>query len=306
MVLAAGLGTRLRPMTHERPKPAVPVANRPLAWFTLDHLRRFGIDEVSLNTHHLGAVLEDRLLAETPSGLRLRFFHEERLLGTGGGIRHAALHLAEEGRTVLVMNSDILFAPDLAGAIARHRALGAVATMVLRPHPDPDSMGSVEIDREGRVRRLLGQPASSVTPLEKLMFTGVHVLSPEAFADLPADGCVIRTAYRRWVDSGATVAGFVDPGPWLDLGTPRAYLEANLDLAAGRLAWPGIEGRSGSLVHPAARVSPTASLSEVVVGAGAVIGDAVRLERAVVWDGVEVRASGREVVLTRDRVVPVS
>lgn len=306
MMLAAGLGTRLRPLTDERPKPVVPVANRPLAWFTLDHLRRFGIAEVAVNTHHLGEIVAARLRAEGPRGLDLRFFPETELLGTGGGIRNAARHLAEAGRTVLVMNSDILFGPDLTGALALHRRLGAVATMVLRPHPDPDRLGSVEIDAEGRVRRLLGAPAASPTPLTKWMFTGVHVLSPEAFADLPSAGCVIRTAYRRWIDGGAVVGGWVDRSPWRDLGTPTAYLAANLDLATGRLAWPGLGPGAGAAIHPTARIAPSADVRESVVGAGAVVRDGVRLRRAVVWDGASVEASGREVVITPRRTVAIS
>ncbi len=306
LVLAAGLGTRLRPMTSELPKPAVPVGNRPLAHFSVDRLRRFGVGPIALNTHHLASRLE-RELRGAPGGLTdLEFHHETTLLGTGGGIRNAASRFADEGRTVIVMNGDILFAPDLAGALEVHRAHDAKATMILRSHPDPDSLGSVAIDRVGRVERLLGLPEGRGEGLTKYMFTGVHILSPRAFADLPESGCVIRHAYRRWVDAGEVVAGFVDNSPWRDLGTPRAYLDANVELASGRLAWPGFEATSGgSLVHVSAVLGEGARLENSVVGAGAQVAQGVRLERCVLWPGSRATEPAREVVFTPESRVAV-
>src|SRR5690606_26610580 len=140
--------------------------------------------------------------------VRVRLLREETLLGTGGGIRNAASTLLEDGaELVVVLNSDILFEPDLAGAIATHRRLGAVATMGLRSDPNATRYGAVEGDGEGRVRRLLGVPASADAALRAFMFTGVHVLSRAAFEDLPAEGCIVRASYRRWIDGGAVVAG---------------------------------------------------------------------------------------------------
>lgn len=299
MVLAAGLGTRLRPLTDERPKPAVPVANRPLVALTLEHVARCGGRFVAINAHHLPDVLEEAVVRHAPADVRTRIFREAQLLGTGGGIRNAARALLEgDPELIVVLNADILFMPDLAGAIATHRRLGAVATMVLRPDPDAARYGAVEIDREGRVRRLLGVPAVG-DPLRPMMFTGVHVLARAAFADLPAEGCIVRHSYRRWVDSGAVVAGHVDDTPWRDLGTPAAYLEANLDLASGRARWPSIApDPEGNLVHPEARVEPGASLREAVVGAGATVRAAARVRRAVVWDGAEVGGEVADAVVT--------
>lgn len=293
MVFAAGLGTRLRPLTDAVPKPAVPLLNRPLASYSLERLAALGIARIAINTHHLGEVAMRELSRHLPAGVDVTFVHEPALLGTGGGLRNAWGRLG--GEPIVVMNGDILFWPDLEGALALHRRLDAIATVVLRPDPRARELGALEIDGEGRVRRLLGAPDFG-GPLRELMFTGVHVLSPRAFADLPERGCIIRTSYRRWVDEGEVVGGFVDESPFRDLGTPAEYLRANLDLLRGALRWPGVAPR-GVLVHESARVGEGARLSEVVVGEGARIEAGVSLERVVVWPGTHVAGDARDAVL---------
>lgn len=288
MVFAAGLGTRLRPLTDVLPKPVVPLLNRPLASYALERLAALGVREVAINTHHLGAVVERELAGHMPEGVNGRFVHEPSLLGTGGGLRNA---LGTSDEPVVVMNGDIFFWPDLDGAIALHERLGAIATVVLRRDPRARQLGALEVDGEGRVRRLLGRPENVAAPLEELMFTGVHVISPRGLRELPADGCIIRHSYRRWIDEGKVVGGFVDEGAWRDLGTPTEYLRANMDLLSGTLRWPGareaVLGEAGE----------GARLDEAVVGRGARIEAGVRLERVVVWPGVRVTEDAREAIL---------
>jgi len=275
IVLAAGLGSRLRPLTLERPKPAVPFGLAPMACVSLQVLADLGVRRVVMNTHHLGDRLPDLLAPHLPVGLEVTYLHEETLLGTGGGLRHAAAHL-DDGDPVLVLNSDIVFRPDLEGAIARHAELAAVATMVVRPDPDAERFGAIDVDARFEVQRLLGTPARAHgAPLQRYMFTGVHVLSPDAFADLPERGCIVQHAYRRWVDDAdRVVAAHVDDSPWTDIGTLAAYLEANLAL--------------GDVVHPSARVERS-SLERCVLGEGAHVTDA-SLTRVVVWPGARVGA----------------
>ncbi len=296
MVLAAGLGTRLRPLTDERPKPAVPVGNRPLVGYALEQVARSGGSVVAVNAHHLADVLEEAVTACAPPALRVSVLREETLLGTGGGIRNAAATLlAEDPELVVVLNADILFEPDLARAIATHRRLGAVATMVLRSDPDARRYGAVEIDDAGRVRRLLGVPETVEARLGAYMFTGVHVLSRAAFEDLPTEGCIVRASYRRWIDTGAVVAGHVDESPWRDLGTPAAYLAANVAAAEAQ--------PDGCLVHPDARIGEGASLRQTVLGAGCRVAPGVHLERVVVWDGVTVTESLADAIVTPKTIV---
>ena len=296
MVLAAGLGTRLRPLTEELPKPAVPVANRPLVAYALDLIRAYGGSRVVINAHHLPDRLEEAARAHGGS-LDLHVLREPQLLGTGGGLRNARdLLLEGDTDTVVVLNSDILFEPDLAAAIETHRRLGAIATMVLRTDPEAARYGAIEIDETARVRRLLGSPENVPLPTRPFMFTGVHVLSRDAFADLPESGCIVRHAYRRWVDGAVIVAGHVEESPWRDLGTLEAYLDANLD--AARLA-------GGALVAPTARVGKGAKLLDAVVGGGAEVADGVALERTVVWPGARATTDVRDAVVTPRGVTPV-
>ncbi|MCB9617231.1 MAG: NDP-sugar synthase [Sandaracinus sp.] len=292
MVLAAGLGTRLRPLTEERPKPAVPFGLRPLVCETLEALHRFGVREVAINVHHLAERMSELVDPHLPEGMRARYLHEPVLLGTGGALANAASWLTEPGEPVIVMNSDIVFSPDLDAALAAHRAHDAVATMVLRPDSAAKKLGAIDVDASGRVRRLLGTP-SFEGALDERMFTGVHVLAPRAFADFPAEGCIIRSAYRKWIDEGAVVAGVTDLSPWKDLGTLRAYLDANVALAG-----------EGALLHPTASIEAGASTTGVVVGAGAHVG-AVRLERVVVWPGARVEDDLVDAIVTPERVVSV-
>src|ERR1700759_4919134 len=153
MLVTAGFGTRLSPLTDVLPKPAVPVANRPLAWFALDHLRRFGVRDFVLNTHHLARELESALRAVAPGDVQLSFVHEPEILGTGGGIRNAWQPI--DGETFLVMNGKFLVPPAVAAAFALHRASGAIATMILQPRPAHDRLAAIEYGPDGRIWRIV-------------------------------------------------------------------------------------------------------------------------------------------------------
>ncbi len=299
MVFAAGLGTRLRPLTERLPKPVVPLMNRPLASYSLERLAAAGVTRCAVNTHHLADAVPRALEGHLPAAMDVTFVHEETLRGTGGGLRGGLEALLADGaddEPILVMNGDILFWPDLEGAIALHRRLGAVATMVLRPDPRARRFGAIHVDADGRVRRLLGEPAFE-GPLEEHMFTGVHVLSRAAIADLPRDGSVISGAYRGWVDGAATVAGFVDHGPWRDLGTPAEYLRAHVDMLSGALPWPTLTPPGASLVAHGASIGEGAILDRCVVGPGARVAAGARLTRAVVWAEAEVEGDAADVIV---------
>jgi len=310
MVFGAGLGTRLRPLTEERAKPAVPVANRALASLALAHLRDAGAQRVVLNAFHLGAELPAWIDADLPNGMRVTYLQEPRLLGTGGGLRNAASALldgADDDEVIVVMNGDVVYAPDLAAAMKQHRASGAIATMIVRATAGSDGHGAVEIDAErGCVGRIHQRPNVVPRALVPVTFTGVHLLSPRAFRDLPAEGCIVRSAYRRWIDGGLFVGAVVDESPWRDLGTLREYLEGNLELASGRLTSPYVTpSATGTLVAASARVHQSAKLDACVIGAGAIVDAGITLDRVVVWDGAHVTASARDAIVTRRSVVPV-
>ena len=283
MVFAAGLGTRLLPLTERLPKPVVPLMNRPLASYALERLAAAGVTRCAVNTHHLAEEVPRALEGFVPEGMEVVFVHEPELLGTGGGLRNGLAALGPTDEPILVMNGDIFFWPDFEEALILHERLGAVATTILRPDPRAKELGALEVDADSRVRRMLGQPEAVEVPLTEHMFTGVHVLSPRALEDLPERGCVIRHAYRRWVDDPeVTVGGFVDLGDWRDLGTPAEYLRAHLDLLDGRLRWPTEDFEEESTV---------------VLGEGAYVPEDVKLRRCVVWPGTTVTDHAHDAIL---------
>ena len=303
MLLAAGLGTRLRPLTDLRPKPIVPLANRPLAGFAMEHLASCGVQHIVANTHPQAELVESALKAACPSDVSLRFSREARLLGTGGGLRKARPLFDDPGSPVIVMNGDTLFAPDLAKALVEHEARGAVATMILRPTTEPERFGAIGIDAEGWVRSLLGAPR----PLpghRALMFTGIHILAPSAWAQMPESGCVIRSAYRHWVDSGAPVLGIVDESPWADLGTVSEYHRLNLELASGSFAWPGLRPRAGCILPD--ELDPSEQVRQSVIGHDVQLAEGVTLDRCVVWPHSNVRRSASHAVITPEHRIELS
>ena len=295
LLLCAGLGTRLRPLSDERPKPLVPVLGRPLADFALAQLADAGVRHVVANAFHLGEQIEPALAPHAAGrGQGLTVLREATLLGTGGAIRNALPHL---GDTFFVFNGDVLARPDLRGALALHRATGAAMTLVLRDDPRAAALGAIDVDASGRVRRILGEGPPAPEAVRACVFTGIYVVSASVADDLPVEGCVVRHTLRRLLARGVTVAGFVDDGPWFDLGTVDRYVEANFALVTGSLRWPGVAVPAGGVLAPEdARSSRL--LAPVVIGDGAVLAPGVRIERAVVWDGARCDADLEGAVLT--------
>jgi mannose-1-phosphate guanylyltransferase len=233
MILAAGLGTRLRPLTDTTPKPLLEVAGRPMIAFALQLVRAAGIVEVVINLHHLGEQIRRTLGDGSAYGLHITYSEEDPILDTGGAIAAARWFL--DGDTFVVVNGDTVVDLDLRDVVAFHRERGALATMVLRPDPQAARYGLVEIDTGARVRRILGHPARVNAPLTALMFAGVHVFEPRAFAYFPPGAySSTRQVYPRLLDHAEPVFGYVHHGYWRVLDTPT-------DLEAGRrelAAWP--------------------------------------------------------------------
>jgi mannose-1-phosphate guanylyltransferase len=292
MLVTAGFGTRLSPLTDLMPKPAVPVCNKPLAWYALDHLHRAGLTEFVLNTHHLADVLRAEMERHAPTTAKLSFVHESTILGTGGGIKNA--WRAHRDEPLLTMNGKLLFAPDIAALVRTHQDSGAMATMVLQPIPEGASFGAIGIDADGRVRSILDDPPTENTNLRRMMFTGVQLLHPRAFDTLPENGCVIRDGYRHWLARGERIMAVVDSTPFRDAGiTPWHYWEANVALLSGTLQWPGLPV-TGTVIDPSAQIGEGAVIERSAVGAFASIAPGVRVEQCVVWPGCRVAQDTRD------------
>jgi NDP-sugar pyrophosphorylase family protein len=245
MILAAGLGTRLRPLTNDRPKALVTVAGRTLLETTLSRLRSFGVREVIVNVHHFAEQVVDYLEANRNFGMRIEVSREEALLDTGGGLRKAAWFFLEAGadsaKPFLVHNVDVLSNIDLAGMIRVHAEHNALATLAAQDRETSryllfDGQGQLCGRRTGRDGKPeLARPSLAV---QALAFSGIHVLSPRIFAQMPEGGVFsIIPTYLRLAAQGEKILAFrADGAYWRDLGRPENLAEAERDLASGKLA----------------------------------------------------------------------
>ncbi len=237
MVLAAGLGTRMRPLTNRIPKALVPVAGRPLIEYGLRFLKSQGIEEIIINLHHLGGRLRDTLGTGRVYGVRLTYSPEDRLLDTGGGLKHAQAFL--EGDTFVVLNGDTILDLDLGEVLAIHRRARAVATLAVRPNPDEKRYGVVEIDSTGRVCRLRGQPAQPepVQPLYPMMYTGLQILDPRVFDFMPEirPFSTTRELYPRMLGAGVPLQAFLHSGPWSVVDDRESLALATRAIVSGEI-----------------------------------------------------------------------
>jgi NDP-sugar pyrophosphorylase family protein len=278
MIVAAGLGTRLRPLTSLRPKPALPVRGIPLIAYPLALLESVGVREVALNVHHLPERLIGASEAWRPPGLSLRFSEERELLDTGGGIARVADFL-RESELCLLLGGDMIVDLDLAALIEAHRASGRAVTVLLRRDPRAAEFGTIGVDRAGRMRRI-GRRFDLGGEVDAGVYTWVNVVSARAFDWLP-EREVFSHLDDWWAPElarGSDAIGAVVLPPeacrWEPVGTPAEYLDANFALRT--LSYFDIEAR--------ARATGVRLGEDLVVGAGAEVAPGARLEHAVVWD----------------------
>jgi len=287
-VLAAGLGTRLRPLTDIRPKPLLPVLNRPLLGLVLAQLEAAGCYRVAVNTHHLAEQVHDFLRAE-PWSFLLSVSHEPEILGTGGGLRQLG-EVLREG-PFLAINADILTDLDLA-EVYRGRRPEAVSTLVLHDCP---AYNNVWV-KDGAVVSIGAPPPGAGAAEEKpLAYTGVQVVEQKLMDYLPPPGRPYNLvqAWREALAAGERLAYVTRRGHfWQDLGTPENYLAAHRRLLAG--AAPGLAkyfpGLTDPLMGPGARIGAGAQFGGgVCLGASVAVGEGAALKNTVVWDRAVIR-----------------
>lgn len=284
MILAAGLGTRVRPLSDLRPKPALPVRGLPLCAYLFELLTRHGVSEVLMNVHHLPEVLKETAERHCPPGLRLRFSHEARPLGTGGGIRRAAAFLRESDPS-LIVGGDMILDMDLGALVARHRERRDALTLLLLDDARAAGFGTIGVAADGRVRRIArrfdlgGEVRCGVYPVVNVVASRALDTLPEREAFNHLDDWVVP---RLRAGAGDIRGDVVDPSAcrWEPVGTLPEYLAANL--SPKRLSYLDADARAAA--------AGTRFEGDVVVGAGARIGPGAELRRAVVWDGEEVPA----------------
>lgn len=260
MMLAAGFGTRLRPLSNTIPKALLPIHGRPLLEWNLRWLASVGVGEAALNAHHQADPLREWLdgWADAP---RVRFFRESEILGTAGGLANARVALGTD--PVLVLNMDQLFRPPIEPALRRHREGNARATLFLVRHPE---LAQIEIEGS-RVTRILPRPAPGHDDL--WAFTGVYLLSQDALRALPTGRFEeLGPWLRRFAADGTLAAHCVEDWPFRDLGTPEGYWQLARELTLDATLAPRLfVSDRGELSDRFARESETLTLPGIAPGA---------------------------------------
>lgn len=301
MILAAGLGTRLRPLTLERAKPAIPVLGKPLVIRLLEHLMDQGGTEFRLNLHHLPSSIESIFASPPWMGLPVTFSHEETILGTAGGLKNNESFFNEE--TFLMANGDILFDFPLDQALAFHKEQEALATLVLYRQTPPYRHFPVRITEDGRFQNFknVRGPARQVREAT-YVFTGIHILEPEIFERIPP-GCFCEIndeVYPEALNQGKRILGFPVDGYWNDLGDPARYLQASADLlrhrGTTRTSYISADVHVGDSVEIGANVS---------IEAGCRLDSNSLVQSAILWENVRVtnHASVRNCIVGSETII---
>jgi len=290
MILAAGYGARLWPLTADRTKPALPVLGKPLVGYVAEHLAKQGIEEVIVNLHHRPDSVRAALGNGSQFGVRLRYVHEPVILGTSGALDNAREMIGAD--TFVVINGKLITDIDLRAAIETHQQTKALATLVLRRNLARERFSIVET-RNGFVTRFAGMPdpalSDSSEPDAPLMFTGIQIMDSRIFDYIPPGVFSHSTmdVFPQAIAKGERIAAHIGEGMWFELSTLPRYLDISLALLNQR----GLDlytGRNAS-IDTQATVRGSILWDDVIVERNA------RVRRAILGDGVCVRA-GEEVV----------
>jgi mannose-1-phosphate guanylyltransferase len=300
MLLAAGLGTRLRPLTYELPKPMVPILGRPVMEHILRLLARHGFDDVIANLHYFPDLIRGRFGDGSGYGLRLAYSFEPELMGTAGGVRNARAHFGDE--TFLVISGDALTDIDLTALLKTHREKGGIATLALKRVDDPREFGVVIVADDGRIQGFQEKP-DPAEALSDLGNCGIYVFEPEIFDYFPEADFVdwAMDVYPKLLEQDVSFYGHEFPEYWNDVGSLEEYRQGNFDALAGAVQTDMPTVTNGRIVPDTAEVEGPVFIGEgceiaagvrltgpVVIGEGARIGENSALRDTIVWPRTDV------------------
>ena len=307
--MAAGLGTRLRPITWEIPKPVVPVCNRPIVAHLTGLLARHGVDEVVANLHWFPDVVKSSLGDGSEFGVDLSYAYEEELLGTAGGVRNVSDFLTGGSDDVfVVLAGDALTDIDLGALVAAHRANGGVATLAVKQVDDVSQYGVIVTDSEGRVQGFQEKP-DPAEALSNLCNCMIYAFSPEIFDYFPDPDPVdfANDVFPALLSHDVPFHVHEIETYWNDIGTLPEYINGNLDALTGAVAIDpggelhegestlpgGVEVEGPVLIGDEVEIGEGADLvGPLVIGAGSRIGAGARIKEAVLLPGAEIAAGG--------------
>ena len=286
-VLAAGLGTRLAPLTDHTPKPLIPVLNIPSLFYSFFLLKQAGITEIICNIHHHGNVIRRYIESTNLNGITITFSEEPEILGTGGGLKKCEKLLGDDD--FILVNSDIITDIDFKALVTQHHRSGCPGTLTLFDTPEAATIGYVGVEnglvKDFRDLRKTGLASSFI-------YTGVAVLSPKIFRFMKAEfSGIVDTGFTGLIDNGG-LSFYRHEGLWMDIGTMHSYWLANIDTPSlmNNLAQPMKRGLgiSPHLIAPDAIISTDAILSRSVIGKGCTIGRECTIRKSVLLPGVTV------------------
>jgi NDP-sugar pyrophosphorylase family protein len=283
MILSAGYGTRLWPLTEDRTKPAIPILGKPLVGYVAEYLARYGCDEILVNLHHRPESVRKALGDGSRFGVTLNYVEEPQILGTSGALDNARALL--EGETFVVVNGKIITDIDLNAALETHRRKKAIATLVLLPNVACEKFSIVKTE-DGFLRGFGGLPARHdfAGDSPPLMFTGIQILEPKIFDYIPRGVFSHSTTdvYPQAIANGERVAVHVASGRWYELSTIQRYLDISLQL----LAEAGKKFSAGA----GCEVSTNAEVEQSILWDNVVVEGEARIKRAVLGDNVKIGA----------------
>jgi mannose-1-phosphate guanylyltransferase len=312
VLLVGGLGTRLRPLTNDRPKSIVPVLNRPVLEHTIAYLKYYGIRDIIITLNYLPEVIEDYFGDGEKFGVKLTYFMEEEPRGTAGAVKNAESYLDE---TIFVLNGDVFTDLNLAEMLAYHRKKKAQATIALIQVDNPSAYGVVETNDKGKVQRFIEKPPPG-TETTNWVNAGTYILEREVLDVIPP-GCNYmfeRGLFPQLLQTGRPVFGYSYKGYWLDMGTPEHYHKINRDFMNAKINNQLFKDSINKTQYNKKHVDihKSAIIKEpVVIGEGCNIGvgvkvtgpsaigrdsriyDNVLIEDSIIWDGVTIGANTR-------------
>lgn len=314
VVMAGGRGTRLQPLTSRRPKPMVPVVDKPILEHSLNILRRHGFREVILTLHYLPGVVMSYFGDGSALGVGLSYSVEEKPLGTAGGVRAALRGRSPE--RILVWSGDLLSVFDISGMLRYHEGKGGLVTMAVTRVDDPTKFGMVLPDEEMRVKEFVEKPEPSKA-VSNVINCGIYVLEPEVLEKIPREGFYdfARDLFPKLLREGEPIYAYPVKGFWTDVGDPRQYMEVNFSALGGRIpglavdgvetsegVWLGDGAEVGGSVRPPVFIGRGAKLSRgamvgpnAVIGEGVTVGPEAEVSGSIVWRGSAIAGGSRVV-----------
>lgn len=283
MILSAGYGTRLWPLTEDRTKPAIPILGKPLVGYVAEYLARYGWTDILVNLHHRPDSVRRALGDGSKFGVKLEYIEEPVILGTSGALDNARAFF--ESETFLAINGKLICDIDLDAALKTHRDSQAIATLVLLPNIKRERFTVVEA-ADGLLKGFGGMPkaSDSAGADPPLMFTGIQILEPRIFDYIPRGVFSHSTTdvYPQALAKGERVGVHVGSGIWYELSTLQRYLDISLALLADRNEKVSLGSRC--------RIASDASVTDAILWDDVVVESGASVARAILGDGVRIAA----------------